>query len=114
MCKQLGIDISVYQGDFPLDIAVSEGVKFVIIKAGGGDAGFYKDDKFERNYNFAKKIKLPVGCYFYSKALDEYSAIKEAEFLYNNCLKNKTFELPIYYDVEDSYQLSATPACSSA
>lgn len=106
MCKQLGIDISVYQGDFPLDIAVSEGVKFVIIKAGGGDAGFYKDDKFERNYNFAKKIKLPVGCYFYSKALDEYSAIKEAEYLYNNCLKNKTFELPIYYDVEDSYQLS--------
>ena len=56
MCKQLGIDISVYQGDFPLDIAVSEGVKFVIIKAGGGDAGLYKDDKFERNYNKYGKI----------------------------------------------------------
>ena len=106
MCKQLGIDISVYQGDFPLDIAVSEGVKFVIIKAGGGDSGLYKDDKFERNYEFAKKIKLPVGCYFYSKALDESSAIREADFLYNNCLKNKSFELPIYYDVEDAYQLS--------
>lgn len=106
MCKQLGIDISVYQGDFPLDIAVSEGVKFVIIKAGGGDAGFYKDDKFERNYDFAKRIKLPVGCYFYSKALDEYSAIQEADFLYNNCLKGKSFELPVYYDVENSYQLS--------
>lgn len=106
MCKQLGIDISVYQGDFPLDIAVSEGVKFVIIKAGGGDSGLYKDDKFERNYEFAKKIKLPVGCYFYSKALDESSAIKEADFLYSNCLKNKNFELPIYYDVEDAYQLS--------
>lgn len=106
MCKQLGIDISVYQGDFPLDIAVSEGVKFVIVKAGGGDAGLYKDDKFERNYDFAKRIKLPVGCYFYSKALDESSAIREADFLYNNCLKNKSFELPIYYDVEDAYQLS--------
>ena len=106
MCKQLGIDVSVYQGDFPLDIAVSEGVKFVIVKAGGGDAGLYKDDKFERNYDFAKRIKLPIGCYFYSKALDESSAIKEADFLYNNCLKNKNFELPIYYDVEDAYQLS--------
>lgn len=106
MCKSLGIDISVYQGDFPLDIAFYEGVKFVIIKAGGGDASFYKDGKFERNYSFAKRLNMPVGCYFYSKALNEETAIQEAEFLYNNCLKDKKFELPVYYDVEDSYQLS--------
>ena len=39
MEKLFGIDISVHQGDFPLDVAVSEGVKFVIIKGGGARHG---------------------------------------------------------------------------
>ena len=46
MCKMekiLGIDISAHQGVFPLDVAVLEGAEFVIIKAAGGDCGFYKD-----------------------------------------------------------------------
>ena len=102
----LGIDISVHQGDFPLDVAIAQGVKFVIIKGAGGDCGLYKDGKFERNYLLAKQLKIPVGCYFYSKALDEYTALKEAEFFYENCLKGKSFELPIYYDVEDRTQIS--------
>lgn len=104
--KKFGIDISAHQGEFPLDVAVSEGVQFVIIKAGGGDAGLYKDKKFERNYAFAKQLGLPVGCYFYSKALSESDAYNEASFLYNNCLAGKNFELPVYYDVEDAYQMS--------
>ena len=106
MCKSFGIDISAHQGDFPLDVAVSEGVKFVIIKGGGGDAGLYKDNKFERNYSFAKQLNLPVGSYFYGKALNEDQAKQEAEFYYNNCLKGKDFELPVYYDVEHSAQLN--------
>ena len=106
MEKILGIDISAHQGEFPLDVAVLEGVKFVIIKAAGGDCGFYKDKQFENNYKLAKELNVPVGCYFYSKATTEEIAIKEAEFLYNNCLKGKTFELPVYYDVEDKVQLS--------
>ena len=104
--KILGIDISVHQGDFPLDVAITQGVKFVIIKGAGGDCGLYKDGKFERNYLLAKQLKIPVGCYFYSRALDEYTALKEAEFFYENCLKGKSFELPIYYDVEDRTQIS--------
>ena len=106
MEKLFGIDISVHQGDFPLDVAVSEGVKFVIIKGGGGDAGLYKDSKFERNYSFAKQLNLPVGSYFFGKALSEDQARQEAEFYYNNCLKGKNFELPVYYDVEHSAQLN--------
>lgn len=104
MNKLFGIDISAHQGDFPLDVAVSEGVKFVILKAGGGDCGLYKDTKFERNYQFAKELNLPVGCYFYSKAMNVNDAFKEVDFLYNNCLIDKNFELPIYYDIEDKNQ----------
>ena len=106
MDKIFGIDISAHQGDFPLDVAVSDGVQFVILKAAGGDCGLYKDSKFERNYKLAKQLNLPVGCYFYSKALSVSGAIEEAKFLYENCLKGKKFELPVYYDVEDQTQLS--------
>ena len=84
MEKIFGIDISAYQGDFPLDIAISEGVQFVIIKAAGGDNGLYKDGKFERNYSFAKSLNLPIGCYFYSKALNTNDALLEANYLYEN------------------------------
>ena len=106
MEKLFGIDISAHQGDFPLDVAISQGVQFIIIKAGGGDCGLYKDNKFEQNYNLAKKYNIPVGCYFYSKAFNITQAIQEAEFLYNYCLRGKQFDLPVYYDVEDKRQIT--------
>ena len=102
----LGIDISKWQGDYDLAKAMSEGVKFVILKGAGGDVGLYTDEKFVRNYNLAKSLKLPVGAYFFSKALSVTEAKKEAKYFYNNCLKGRTFELPVYYDVESWDQLS--------
>ena len=59
--KEFGIDISVYQGNFNFDAAVNEGVKFVIVKGGGGDDGFYKDRLFEQNYVACKAKNLPIG-----------------------------------------------------
>lgn len=42
--QRFGIDVSHWQGDFDFAKAKeNEGVEFVIIKAGGGDAGLYKD-----------------------------------------------------------------------
>lgn len=99
--KRLGIDISRWQGNFDLERAVKkEGVKFVIIKGGGGDDGLYVDSQFTNNYNKAKALGIPVGCYFFSKATTVNEAKKEAEFFYQNCLKGRKFELPIYMDVE--------------
>ena len=98
--KQWGIDISAWQGDYNLQKAKSEGVKFVILKGGGGDDGLYKDSRFEQNYNKAKSLGLPVGVYWFSRAMNTTQAKSEAEFFYQNCLKGKQFELPIYIDVE--------------
>ena len=43
MEKLFGIDISHWQGDFNIEQARNErGVKFVIVKAAGADAGKYK------------------------------------------------------------------------
>lgn len=103
---QWGIDISAWQGDYNLSKAKSEGIKFVIVKAGGGDDGLYKDSRFESNYKKAKDLGLPVGVYWFSRALNTKEAEKEAKYLYDNCLKGKQFELPIYIDVENKTQLN--------
>lgn len=100
-----GIDISKWQGNFQLEKAVKEGFKFAIIKAGGGDAGLYTDPQFLRNYENAKKLGIPVGAYWFSKALTVDQAVKEADYFYNNCLKGKQFDLPVYMDVEHASQL---------
>lgn len=94
-----GIDISRWQGEFDMDQAVSEGFRFAIIKAGGGDDGLYKDSQFERNYENAKRLGLSVGAYWFSKALTVDQARKEAEW-FASCLTFKQFELPVYMDVE--------------
>lgn len=104
--KTFGIDISAWQGNYPLDKAQKEGVKFVILKGGGADDGYYKDSKFERNYELAKKLGLKVGCYWFSYAMNPEQARNEAEYFYQNCLKGKKFELPVYIDVENKTQLN--------
>ena len=98
--KKFGIDISRWQGEFNLTKAKKEGVEFVVIKGGGADDGLYVDRMFERNYKEAKAKDLPVGCYWFSKALTTSDAKKEAEYLHKNILSGKEFELPIYMDVE--------------
>ena len=51
MSQKFGIDVSHWQGSFDFARAKSkEGVEFAIIKAGGADAGLYKDSQFEANY----------------------------------------------------------------
>lgn len=105
--KIFGIDISAWQGNFDLaKAAKNEGVKFVILKAGGADDGYYIDSKFETNYKAAKAAGLNVGAYFFSKALNTSMAKEEAKYFYENCLKGKQFELPVYLDVENKTQLA--------
>ena len=104
--KEFGIDISKWQGDFDFDAALKEGVKFAVVKGGGGDSGLYVDSKFLRNYAEAKKRNLPVGTYWFSKALTVDEAEKEAEYFYKNVLQDRKFELPVYMDVEHKAMLA--------
>ena len=100
---KFGIDISTYQNGINLENAKKEGIEFVIIRGsftGSANKSFAKDDRFEEHYRNAKKIGLGVGVYHYSRATNYEEGKKEAEFLYNNCLKGKKFEYPIYIDME--------------
>lgn len=104
--KKFGIDISRWQGDFNFSAALKEGVSFIILKGGGGDDGLYTDSKFEKNYNNAKKLNIPVGVYWFSKAITTEDAIAEADYFFKNILHNRQFELPVFIDVEHEEMLS--------
>lgn len=100
MSQKFGIDVSHWQGDFNFARAKSnEGVEFAIIKAGGGDAGLYKDSKFEANYKKCEDCGLPKGAYFYGNAKSVAEAKKEAEY-FISILSGKKYEYPVFYDVE--------------
>lgn len=94
-----GIDVSRWQGNFNFAQAKKEGVEFAILKAGGGDAGLYKDSKFERNYAECMKLGIPVGVYFFGQAMDTNQAMKEAEY-FIKLLSGKSFSIKVWYDVE--------------
>ena len=100
---RMGIDISTYQNGLNLKDALNDGIEFVIIRGGftGTDKNFAVDNKFVDFYNDAKENNIPVGVYYFSRATSYDEGEKEAEFLYENCLKNRIFEYPIYIDVED-------------
>ena len=100
MSQRFGIDVSHWQGDFDFARAKNkEGVEFAILKAGGGDAGLYKDSKFENNYKKCEAAGLPVGAYFYGDARNVAQAKKEAEY-FISILCGKKYEYPVFYDVE--------------
>lgn len=100
-----GIDISYHNGDFDLARAKNDGYNFVIIRAGytgyGDGVSKAKDIQFENNYAKAKAIGMPVGAYYFTIATDYQKGVDEANWLYENCLKGKQFEYPIFIDVED-------------
>lgn len=98
---QWGIDISVWQGNYDLAKAQKEGVKFCVLKGGGGDDGLYKDSRYEENYAKAKALGMPVGVYWFAGSPDNAKA--EAEYFVKHCLKGKQFELPIYIDAEAGF-----------
>ena len=102
-----GLDISSYQSGINFDAIKSAGIEFLILRAGftgwGTGVNYNKDKCFEHFYNQSKSHNIPVGAYWYSCANTYAKGIAEARYMYENCLKGKQFEFPIYIDVEDTH-----------
>lgn len=94
------IDVSTWQGNnIDFNKVKSDGINYVILRAGYGRENCQKDDTFELNYSKAKAAGLKVGVYWFSYAMSASEATKEANAcLY--CLGNKALDLPVYYDME--------------
>ena len=94
-----GIDVSMWQGDIDFAKVKGAGVEFVMIRANNWNGGDVKDPYFERNYAAAKAAGLAVGAYYYTWQTTVSGAAGDAMKCLNY-LKGKTFEMPIYYDME--------------
>lgn len=102
MMKTLkGIDVSKWQRDIDFNKVKKSGIDFVIIKAGGSDAGLYKDKYFEENYKKAKAAGLNVGAYYFvgKSFLTAKDGVADAE-RFIKLLEGKQFEYPVYVDIE--------------
>lgn len=111
---QQGIDVSSHQGEINWDQVRASGVRFAILRAGyGWRDGTWQDNssnsqidkQFQRNYNEAKRVGIPVGAYLYSYATNPNEANLEADF-FLELINGKQFEYPVCYDVEDQCQNS--------
>lgn len=109
--QQFGVDISKFQKGISFDGLVNEGVQFVILR---GAYHLTKDSEFETFYSQAKERNLPVGVYLYTVATSPQGAREEANFLINNVLRGKQFELPVYIDIEDELYYSRPKSSNTA
>lgn len=100
-----GIDVSTYQGTIGWSNVKKSGIEFVILRAGYGRHASQKDRQFDSNYEGCKSNNIPCGVYWYSYAKNAADAKNEAEACIN-VLKGKTFEYPIWFDIEENEQFA--------
>jgi len=101
--NKIGIDVSHFQGDIDFEKVKNAGVEFVYIRVGrGGGVGKKPvlDTKFKRNIEGFNKVGIPVGVYFYSYAVNEKEAVKDAKWVIKQ-IKDYKVDLEVAYDFED-------------
>ena len=103
MSKITCVDISEFQQGINFNKMKNDGIKAVIIRAGYGRESSQKDSMFESHYRNAKSADMKIGVYWYSYADSVSDAEKEAKTCLE-CIKNKSIDMPIYYDLEDNSQ----------
>lgn len=97
-----GIDVSMHQGSIDFSKVKAAGYSFVIIRCNNWDNSkncVVKDPCFERNYKNAKAVGLDVGVYYFTWQTTANGAKQDAA-LCLDYIKGKTFEYPIYFDLE--------------
>lgn len=102
--KLKGMDVSEFQGAIHFKNAKKAGMEFAIARAGYGSAIKYPsqyDAKFDDYYKNAKNAGMPFGAYWYTYAKD-IAAVKVEADSFLAALKGKTFEMPVFIDVEDA------------
>ena len=90
-----GIDISEHNGDIDLSKYDHD---FVIIRAG---YDVITDRWFEANVMKCEKAGIPYGVYWYSYALNQKSAVEEAEACLK-VIKGLTIKAGVWFDMEDA------------
>ena len=104
MAKIKCIDVSEHQGVINWVKVKESGIDYAILRAGFGRTSVDQtDETFESNYKNAKAAGLKLGAYWYSYADSTQDAKREAEACLT-VLKGKKLDLPVFYDMEESFQ----------
>lgn len=98
-----GLDVSNFQDK--LNLSTISGYDFVIIRAGYGNVISQKDKSFDYHIQNAQKAGMKIGVYWFSYAISEEDARKEADVCAAVIEKyKKEITLGVYFDWEyDSY-----------
>lgn len=111
---QNGVDVSEWQTNVDWTKVKGDGIDFAVIRAGYGKDPGQTDKYFEQNYKNAKAVGMPIGTYWYSYATTIENVKKEAARCIET-LNGKSFELPVYFDLEENSQFSkGVEFCSQA
>lgn len=96
-----GIDVSKHNGIIDWNKVKSDGINFVMVRAGFGSARSQIDPKFTSNVEGAIKAGINVGCYWFSYARN-ITEVKEEAKLFNEVLTPYRGKLtfPICFDFE--------------
>ena len=97
------IDVSRYQGNIDWDKLAGKigGAMLKTVSTNKSFGGIYIDPMFETNYAACKRLRIPVGVYYYTYAQDAATVQAELAKLHQ-ALEGKTFTLPVAVDVEDN------------
>ena len=107
-----GIDVSEWQGVIDWDKVKAAGIQFAIIRTGWGKTGI--DKQFKRNVSEARRVGIKVGLYHYSYATSVNAAQAEAAHVINLVKGMGKFDLPIYFDIEESNMFKNAVALTTA
>lgn len=97
-----GVDVSSYQGDIDWNAVREAGAEFAMVRVGFrgyGTGAIVEDSRFLQNVQGATAAGLEVGVYFYSQALTEAEAEKEALFTLEQ-VQELGLTGPVAYDLE--------------
>lgn len=102
------IDISQHNGYVDFTKLKSKGVEGVILRLGwiGNKNNHTMDTYFESYYDKAKENGIPVGMYVYSYVKSYNNMVIACNWIKEK-IKGKSFELPIFIDMEDSSTISS-------
>lgn len=92
-----GIDLSKWNEVVDFDAVKAAGIDFVILRVGSSRG---PDPMFETYYAQAREAGLNIGAYIYTYATSTKAAKADAAWLCE-VLEGKTFEYPIFFDIED-------------
>lgn len=99
--EKYGIDISEFQDGLNLANAKSQGMTFVILRAGYGNVISQKDKAFDKHIKSAISQGLEIGAYWFSYAISEDDARKEADVCAAVLAPYKDkISLPVFFDWE--------------